>query len=306
MNRRQIAISLAVMLAATSPSCRPDLGDRESLVTRTQILAVRGEPPEVAPGEVARYSLLVATPDGPVAAPAASWAFCSSPKLLTENGAASAACLRDGARPLADGAPAIDAPMPLDACAVFGPEVTSAELRPRDPDVTGGYYQPLRVMLGSPEGAVTAFGLERISCSLTNAAADVTADFGDRYRPNENPAIDSITATVAGAPVSLDAIPRGAKVTFRATWPETSAERYVVYDLARRALTERRETMRLSWFATAGTFESDRTGRTEDETATFTDNDWTAPAEPRIVHLYVVLRDARGGVAFATPTVTTR
>jgi len=296
----------AALAVASSLSCRPDLGDRESLVTGTQILAIQGEPPEVKPGVVARYSLLVATPDGPSVTPAASWAFCSTPKLLTENGAASAACLGDGARPVADGLAAIEAAMPEDACAIFGPEVTSAELRPRDPDVTGGYYQPLRVTLGAPEGNVTAFGLERISCALTNASADVTTDFAARYTPNENPVLDRLTATVAGAPAALDAIPRGAKVTLRVSWPEASAERYVVYDLASRSLVSHRESMRVSWFTTAGVFESDRTGRTEDELDAFTENEWTAPVEPRTVHLYVVLRDARGGVAFATHTIVTR
>ena len=107
-------------------------------------------------------------------------------------------------------------------------------------------------------------------------------------------------------PVALDAIPRGAKVMLRASWPEAAAERYVVYDLASRALAERRETLRASWFATAGTFENDRTGRAEDERETFTDNEWTAPSEPRTVHLFVVLRDARGGVAFTTQTLVVR
>ena len=306
MRRVLASLTALVVLAAAPASCRPDLGDRESLVTRTQVLAVRGEPPEVKPGEIARYSLLVATPDGPVAMPAASWAFCSTPKPLTENGAASAACLRDGARSIADGVPAIDAEMPGDACALFGPEVTSADLRPRDPDVTGGYYQPLRVMLAAPEGTVTAFGLERIACRLTNAAADVTTDFAERYRPNENPVLEPIIALVAGAPVALDAIPRGAQVTFRASWPEASAERFVVYDLASRSLAPRRETMRVSWFATAGSFESDRTGRTEDELETFTENVWTAPSEARTAHLFVVLRDARGGVAFTTHALSTK
>lgn len=305
MRRVLFAASTAslVALAAAPSSCRPDLGDRESLVTRTRVLAVRGEPPEVKPGEVARYSLLVASPDGPVATPAASWAFCTTPKLLTENGAASAACSKDAASPLADGAPELEAAMPANACAVFGPEVASAELRPRDPDVTGGYYQPLRIRIA---GADETFGLERIGCALANAAADVTADFGRRYAPNVNPELGPLAAMFEGEPVALDAIPAGAKVTLRTSWPETSAERYVVYDLASRSLLERRETMRVSWFATAGTFESDRTGRAEDEVETFTENVWTAPSEARTVHVFLVLRDARGGVAFATHTVSMR
>ncbi len=303
---RWAAASAACVLAiALAPlSCRPDLGDRDSLVTRTEVLAVRGEPPEAKPGEVVRYALLVASPEGAITMPAASWAFCATPKRLTENGAASAACLDEsGVRPLAEGTSEIEAAMPADACALFGPEVTSAELRPRDPDVTGGYYQPLRVRV---PGADDTFGLERIACSLANAAADVTADFGRRYVRNTNPELGPLVASVAGVPVAFDAIPAGAKVTFRLSWPESSAERYVVYDLASRSLVDRRETMRVSWFATAGTFDSDRTGRAEDELETFTENVWAAPSEPRTTHLFVVLRDARGGVAFTTQVLVTK
>lgn len=64
--------------------------------------------------------------------------------------------------------------------------------------------------------------------------------------------------------------------------------------------------MRVSWFATAGSFANDRTGRGEEELETFTENAWTAPDEARNVHLFVVLRDSRGGVAFASHEVVTR
>ena len=174
--RRGAAVALA-LASASALSCRDELGDRESQITRTRVLAVRGEPPETRPGEAVTYSLLVATPAGPALAPRASWAFCTAPKLLTENGAASAACLGAGALPLADGAPRIEAVTPADACELFGPEVTSAELRPRDADLTGGYYQPLRVTVFEPraegERPPVAFGLERVSCDLADAAADV-------------------------------------------------------------------------------------------------------------------------------------
>jgi len=301
---------LVLLAAGAQVHCRPDLGDRESLVTRTQVLAVRGDPPEAKPGETVRWSLLVATPDGPIATPLASWAFCAQPKLLTENGAVSAACLADAVRPIAEGAPSIEAPIPDDACRLFGPEVTSADLRPRDPDVTGGYYQPLRVTVFGPradvEGPTVAFGLERITCNLADAAADVARAFGERHAPNQNPTLGLLSARRGDAPVALDAVPRGSTVTLRVEWPETSAERYVAYDLATRTLVDRRESMRVSWFATAGSFANDRTGRAEDELETFTENEWTAPDEARSVHLFVVLRDARGGVAFASHEIVTR
>lgn len=297
-------------LMAFAIACRPDFGDRESLVTRARVLAMRGEPAEAKPGDPVEYSILVATPSGPVAAPLASWAFCSSPKLLTENGAASAACLDTDFVPVADAASAIEAPVPADACRVFGPDVTSADLRPRDPDITGGFYQPLRVTLRDPRtddgGPAVAFGFSRITCNLANAAGDVARDFGQRYVANRNPELVTLSASVGGQSLALDAIPRGAGVTLRTGWADASAERYVVYDLSSRRLVERRESLRVSWFATAGSFAQDRTGRAEEEAETFTENAWTAPDAAASVHLFVVLRDARGGVAFSSHVLGVR
>jgi hypothetical protein len=61
--------------------------------------------------------------------------------------------------------------------------------------------------------------------------------------------------------------------------------------------------MRVSWFASAGSFDADVTGRTEDETDTFTDNGWTAPADAAHIHLWRVLRDARGGATWTEDVV---
>lgn len=301
---------LSLCISAHAAGCRPDLDDRESLITAPRVLAIRGEPAEAKPGQTVRYALLLATPEGPVATPNAHWAFCMTPKALTENGAVSAACLGDGVRPLAASAPEIEAALPSEGCNLFGPEVTSADLRPRDPDVTGGYYQPLRVQVfghGAPEDApLVAFGLHRITCNLANAAAEVARDFGLRYAANRNPEIASLTASLDGRPVTLDAVARGARLTWRVSWSAESAEPYVVYDLAQRGLVTRREALRVSWFATSGVFAHDRTGRDEAELDAFSENEWTAPQVGSHVHVFVVVRDARGGVAYATQPLQVR
>ncbi len=306
---KRAALRGAVLISFTvAASCRPDLGGRPSRVTRLQVLAVRGDPPEASPGGIVRYSLLVATPDGPITTPLASWAYCATPKLLTENGAASAACVTEAnaIRSLADGAPAIEATLPADTCAIFGPEIGGPGLRPRDADVTGGYFQPVRVTVVDRDQSAVAFGLERIDCNVADVGADIAREFTARYVVNQNPELGEITATLNDTPVAFDAIPRGARINLRATWSEHSPERYVVYDLASQRIVERRETMRVSWFATAGEFENDRTGRSGEEAETFTENTWQAPADARTTHLFVVLRDARGGVAFTTVSISTR
>lgn len=276
-------------------ACTPDFAERESLVTTTRVLAVRSEPAEARPGESVTYDVLVATPDGAAARPAA-YAFCATPKRLTENGAVSAACLSDaGIRPMAGASAAI----PADACFLFGPEVSSAELRPRDPDATGGFYQPVRVLV--PGADAPAFGATRVRCAEGSAGAEAAAELARSYVANRNP---TLLPLVASAP--LDAVPAGARVVLQAGWPPEDAESYVALDVASQRVLPRREAMRVSWFATAGVFDEDRTGRAEEEREAFTENGWTAPSSPGLVRLHLVLRDSRGGVAFATTILTVR
>ena len=52
------------------------------------------------------------------------------------------------------------------------------------------------------------------------------------------------------------------------------------------------ESLRLSWFATGGVFEHDRSGCSACDGVTSTQNDWVAPATPGLVHLWLVLRDS--------------
>jgi hypothetical protein len=304
--RRPVAL-LAVLVAA---SCRPDFGERESRVDRTQVVAVVIEPPEAKPGEPVTSKLVVASPDGPVLAPATGWAFCATPKLLTENGAVSAACLGDGVVPIGDAAGTVTATLPGSGCSDFGPETVSADVRPRDADVTGGYFAPIRARFADPRGAdvVTAFGFARLTCDLGGAPADAATAFRAQYRANANPVLLPVEATLEGttSPVALEAVPQGARVVLRASWPAASAEAFAVFDVATQAVVTRRESLRVSWFATAGELDRDRTGRAADELETFTENAWRAPDEPRITHLWVVLRDARGGTATAALTLTTR
>lgn len=275
-------------VALSIAACVPDLGERDSLITETTILAVRGEPPDVNPGEPVHFEVLVATPEGPMTAPIARWDYCASAKRLTENGSVSAACFQDsGVIPVAAGPAAVDASIPANACNVFGPRTLKQDERPRDPDITGGYYQPIRVIAGGKVG----FGFERVRCGAPLSPVLVVDEFGKRYRPNRNPTLD---------PIALPSAARGERVVLRATWPADAPETFPVYDIATKVLVDHRESMRVSWFATAGTFDADRTGRGEAETELFTENGWTAPDAAQTVHFYVVLRDPRGGTAFQT------
>jgi hypothetical protein len=301
----------SLVVASAVPSCKPDFGERDSLVDRTEVIAVRIDPPEAKPGETVTTSLLVVSPSGPVLAPPSSWAFCATPRLLTENGSVSAACLAAGVVPIGDALGGVTAALPMSGCFDFGPETQSAEVRPRDPDVTGGFFLPIRARLGGGNGggeALTAFGFARLVCNLGSAPADLAAQFRVEYRRNANPTLLPVEARVEGAavPAALDAVPRGARVVLRASWRPEDAESYALFDVQNQVIVTRRESLRVSWYATAGTYVEDRTGRTQDDPETFTENTWSAPEEARVSHLSLVLRDARGGLAFTTIALTTR
>ena len=288
--------------------CRPEIDAPLSLVTDVRILAVQAEPAEAAPGEAVSYQALVASPAGTVAGASIAWAFCTLPKPPGENNVVDPACLTEGLAPAGPTGPSLVAATPAAGCALFGP-AAPPPARPRDPDATGGYYQPLRATLDQG----SAIFLSRITCELAQASAQVAAEFRARYRQNRNPRLvpASLRAAAPGPgpveawqPVALDRLPAGQRIRFEIDWQADAAETYPVFDPLTQSLVDHRETLRVSWFATAGAFTAERTGRGEEDTALSSDNVWLAPAGPGPVDLWVVLRDARGGSDFASYTLT--
>jgi hypothetical protein len=77
----------------------------------------------------------------------------------------------------------------------------------------------------------------------------------------------------------------------------------VYFDRATQTLTIRRESMRVAWYANAGEFETQSTGRSEDDPTSETQNAWTAPQSAGQARLWMVLRDGRGGSDFAAYSV---
>jgi hypothetical protein len=109
------------------------------------------------------------------------------------------------------------------------------------------------------------------------------------YVANHNPQPDLLA--VDGATLHA-----GAPATLTVTWPPDTAESYPVYDVATQTLVPHREALRVSWYATAGTFTDERTGRAADDPATDSSTQLTAPAGT--VYIWAVLRDDRGGVGW--------
>jgi hypothetical protein len=328
--RGPIVFSVCMWLAATA--CKPDIGNPPSLITGPTILAVRGEPAETAAGQTVSYELLAVDVDGPIPAvnsvvsDPAEWAVCTIPKPPIESNAVNTQCLDTTLLPGAPGPTpsTFQAPMLDNACSLFGPiapavEGNQAAIQPRAPDITGGYYLPVRVSVKIPadlrrSGMATAdtlvgFALERISCGLANApAADLTR-YNKTYTLNQNPIIEQVTwkqkggdpetmAAVAPGtfPVTKIARSRG-PVEFVLSWPDSAAEVYPAFDVGTRELYTTREAMRVAWYVTSGRFSHDTTGRAEYDYELSVTNEWTMDTEGP-VNFWLVLRDSRGGVAF--------
>jgi hypothetical protein len=286
-----------LLLAVATATCAPSLGPGDALVTSTRILAVRADPAEASPGETMTLTSLVAGPAGTVTGARIAWSFCTAPRPLTDNDVVSSACMTTSALVGAGAGPSITATLPADGCSIFGPDTTAVGQRPTDPDGTGGYYQPLRLDLA---GADLTFDLARIHCDLADADATLASAFAAAYRLNQNPQLLPLQAAIGSAPAALTAIPAGARVTLEASWPASSAETFAYYDEASQTVTSQRESMQVAWYVSGGTLDTESTGRAANDPATTTDDGWTAPGAAGTVHLWVVLRDSRGGVDFAS------
>jgi hypothetical protein len=308
---RRLSYLCLLVCAASAAGCKPDLGAPQSLVTGPRILAVRGTPPESSEGGAVGYDALTVDITGTIAAPDIGWAQCLDPDPPAEGNDVSDACLGipDDAGP----APTFTANLPANACMLFGPETPAPvkgqpPTRPADADITGGFYQPVRATWQS--AGQLAFALERITCPLVDAPGADAAQYAATYVPNDNPRLADLVLDPAGAatplftagqpaPAAPGSVAAGQTVTLQADWSPTSAETFLVWDVVSLSLVTQQESLRLSWFATAGEFEHDATGRGDTETETFTQDSWTAPATAGPVHLWMVLRDDRGGIDFA-------
>jgi hypothetical protein len=301
---RARALVLA-LVAAAAAACRPGFGPALSLVTAARVAAVRTEPAEAAPGAMVTATAFTVAPDG-AETPSLAWSLCRTPKPTSENDAVAPACLQPGGTTaLATTAAPLGLTLPSDGCRLFGPDTPpqmagAPPVQSRAPDATGGYYQPVRVDL---DGAET-IALVRIRCALAGASMDVATEFAATYMPNQNPMLTPLVASVGGQSVALDALPAGASVALAVGWTADSPESYPVLDPLAEVLVDHREAMTVSWFATAGVLASERSGRGENDPALDATNTWSAPSTPGPAHLYVVLRDSRGGVDFAAYDVT--
>ena len=277
----------ALLLAAVA-ACAPSSGPPLSRIDSPRVIALRGTPAEAPPGAAVTWDALVALDDG---APLA-WSLCRTPRPLTTNDVVSPDCLSRG--DALGSAPSVNATLPDDACQLFGPELANARARSVAADASGGFYQPYRAALGSAD----SIGLQRLACPLAGATADVAAEFHMRYTPNQNPQPGPLR--IGDAPADGATVTAGARVTLTVDWP--TDEIYPVLDVATETLVDHREAMRVSWYASGGDLDEERTGRAADDPASSSDNVLTPSAGA--VQIWAVVRDDRGGVGWVHASLT--
>ncbi|HEY2511856.1 MAG TPA: hypothetical protein VGI39_13400 [Polyangiaceae bacterium] len=295
------ATGFGAALAAVTVTCIPELARDDSLVNGPRVLAVRADPAEAKPGAAVTFTAFAVGADGGMPNAALAWDFCTAPKPLTEDNVVSNACLDSSSWIGVGSGTTTQTSMPSKACALFGPDPPPGGFRPRDPDVTGGYYQPLRAALA---GAPVTFDLVRVRCNLANAGAAGAAAFAAAYVPNQNPQLLPLTLPDGTPLTASPTVSASTRLTLTASWGAADAETYADFDVASQSVTPLREAMRVSWYATSGAFDTEATAPTASDPATRTANNWTAPSAPGLAHLYVVLRDSRGGVDFSAYDVT--
>jgi hypothetical protein len=262
-------LSVALLAAACGTSF-----EKASLVSGLRVVAIKAEPPEVAPGRSTMLSVLaVDTANQPLTL---RWMACTEPPQLGL-GAINPGCFNVDVAPyllpLGTGAP-LSASIPVIDPAAFGP-----------PDASGGIYLPLR--LDAQAGADKLSAAYRMRLALGGT-------------PNQNPRLaDFQTVSASGVASSLGEsapleVHSGDKVTLRAIFAPGSAETYQVVEPGQTKTVT--ELLNASWYATAGSWSEQVTGEAKPDTV------WTAdihlPAAGSRIDVWVVGRDERGGSDF--------
>lgn len=287
-------------------ACKPTVGQPPSLVSEPVLLAVVGEPPEAKPGASVTYSFLLASASGTVTTADALWDTCLTPKPPSESNSVASACTGAPDAGVASMGQSYTAAVPSNACQLFGPiapppAAGQPAVRPRDPDGTGGYYLPVQVWLPSVAASpVSGFAMERITCNLANAPSAIIAAYASTYTPNRDPGIDHADIVDgAGQRTSLDQgqvqLPPNVLISIEAVIADGASESFPVYDAESEALVQKREALRLSWFASGGSFTYDHTDISDG--ASTNSNPWVTPAASGTYSIWLVLRDSRGGTA---------
>jgi hypothetical protein len=105
--------------------------------------------------------------------------------------------------------------------------------------------------------------------------------------------------------VDLTSIRVGAHLTLETSWTPASAETFAYFDPSSQTVTTQRESLQVAWYSDDGSFDTESTGRASDDMATTSDDGWQAPDSEHTTHVWIVLRDSRGGIDYASYDLVT-
>jgi hypothetical protein len=253
-------------------ACAPEGDVSRTLIVNPRVLAIKAEPPSVAPGESTTVSALIVGVG--TETPSVSWLRCR--RAPRPGDAVNPDCVdtpvADYLEPIGDG-PTIITAMPSD--------VTAAALG--EPDASGGVYLPLvaRVALAGQ----TLLATYRLRLSMPGDA-------------NHNPALSDLVLVAADGsttPIDVANPPRvraGDQLTLQAAVGDGSVESYPAA-LGGATATERLLT---SWFSTAGRFSKERSDGAQPTTVL--ELVGAVPAAGNPIDVFAVIRDDRGGTDY--------
>jgi hypothetical protein len=283
----------ALALFFGSIHCVPEFSRRVSRIDQPRLLGVISTPAEAAPGEAISLRPILADATGP-SADIPSWAFCLDRLPSANYNSLSDACLTGtGAAEALGTATELITSVPKDSCGVFGsepppPQGDAAPLRPADPDETGGYFRPVRVVTK----AVTGFARIRVTCPLQRAPIDVALRYRELFTKNQNPPIAGFDAPESAAPSQV--------IKFSLRVDPTAEEVYPIY--TRSTLVTRRERLTVRWYSTRGTFAVDQSSVINGEATV----SFATESAAGTVYLWALLEDDRGGLSAETRSIVIR
>ncbi|HXU70371.1 MAG TPA: hypothetical protein VN947_13635 [Polyangia bacterium] len=261
--------------------------DPASFVDKLRLLAVEAEPPEIPFGATSMLAATATNPGG--STPTVTWDACLLPPPPGTGETVNQDCVS-----LPEGDPMLIAFGSGDRVTATMPmlDLTQVGL----PDQTNGVYLPVRLKLEADGNTLTAFYSLRIYVGFLLPGTPPA---------NQNPTLTDIVtvpAEDAGAseetpldPTTPAPVHANDEIDLRALLTGDSQETYQVYD-GNPATTMPRsvtETVKVSWFATAGHFTNDVTGVDKPDTALVLDKH--LPASGSTIDLWAVARDERGG-----------
>jgi hypothetical protein len=276
--RSMVVAALLVVYACAG--CEPDTDLPRTFIGGPRVLAIAAEPPSVPAGGSTTVSALIAGTGTEL--PSVSWFRCRRPPRPGEavNPDCVAVAQADYLEPIGEGT-TIATTMPADVT----PEALG------QPDASGGVYLTL-------------------VARVTVAGQTLPATYRLRLQPNpsgdanHNPALTGLALVdAAGTATPLDetappTVQAGGRLALQVLVADGSVEMYPP-PLGGSPVAE---TLRTSWFSSAGKFSHERSEGPQ--ASTVLELDELLPAPGSAIDVFAVIRDDRGGTAYVHRTVT--